>query len=154
MPKDSSATTLRRRTRPCSRPARCCGGPATTAPSPKSRSFTGRATTTGHCPRARSIAGESEPITAVREVAEETGYSGAPRQAADIGELSASKRRASRRCGTGRPRTVDGEFTPNDEVDELKWLPVSASDEAASSIHTTVRCCAGSPSCPPTPRPC
>ena len=32
-------------------------------------------------------------------------------------------------------RTVDGDFTPNDEVDELKWLPVSAAIKQVQYPH-------------------
>jgi 8-oxo-(d)GTP phosphatase len=78
-------------------------------------------------PKGKADAGESAPMTAVREVAEETGFRSA---------LGRSLTTVSYRVA-GRPKVVryfaaralDGEFTPNREVDRLEWLPVSDARE-------------------------
>ncbi|WP_123023856.1 8-oxo-(d)GTP phosphatase MutT1 [Mycolicibacterium stellerae] len=76
-------------------------------------------------PKGKVEAGESEPVTAVREVHEETGYT------AHLGRRLTSvtyriETQGIKKVQYWAARIVDGEFTPNDEVDELKWLPVSA----------------------------
>ncbi len=76
-------------------------------------------------PKGKVEVGESEPITAVREVREETGYN------SHLGRRLASVSYSAEKQGMKKvrywaARTVDGDFAPNDEVDELKWLPVSA----------------------------
>ncbi|MEO6081702.1 MAG: NUDIX hydrolase [Umezawaea sp.] len=80
-------------------------------------------------PKGKLDRGETVPAAAVREVHEETGYH------AVLG------RHVSRVHyeAFGRPKVVDyfsaralwGSFVPNDESDELRWLPV---DEAASLL--------------------
>jgi 8-oxo-dGTP pyrophosphatase MutT (NUDIX family) len=85
-------------------------------------------------PKGKVDAGESEPITAVREVSEETGYR------AHLGRrlTSVSYRVESqgiKKVQYWAARTVDGDFTPNDEVDELKWLPVSAAIKQVQYPH-------------------
>ncbi|MDT5007452.1 MAG: 8-oxo-(d)GTP phosphatase [Mycobacterium sp.] len=85
-------------------------------------------------PKGKVDAGESEPITAVREVAEETGYT------AHLGRRLTSvsyrvETQGIKKVRYWAARTVDGEFTPNDEVDELKWLPVSAAIKQVQYPH-------------------
>jgi 8-oxo-(d)GTP phosphatase len=85
-------------------------------------------------PKGKVDAGESEPITAVREVAEETGYR------AHLGRRLTSVRYRVETQGIKKvqywaARTVDGDFTPNDEVDELKWLPISAAIKQVQYPH-------------------
>src|SRR3954470_23307906 len=85
-------------------------------------------------PKGKVDAGESEPITAVREVAEETGYR------AHLGRRLTSVRYRVEKQGIKKvqywaARAVDGDFTPNDEVDELKWLPVSAAIKQVQYPH-------------------
>ena len=72
-------------------------------------------------PKGKVDPGETEPVTAVREVLEETGY------ASQLGRRLAS---VSYPIDSGvkhvrywAARTLGGEFVPNDEVDELLWLP-------------------------------
>lgn len=66
--------------------------------------------------------GEALPTTAVREIAEETGFE------VKLGKLLGSvsypvvDRTKVVYYWTGQ--VLSGEFTPNDEVDELRWLPV------------------------------
>ena len=89
----------------------------------RSRSCTARATTTGRCPRASSTparAGRRPPCARSR------------RRSGCAAGSGASCRR--RRTGPQGPRKVvrywmmeprDGEFVPNDEVDEMRWLPAA-----------------------------
>jgi 8-oxo-dGTP pyrophosphatase MutT (NUDIX family)/broad specificity phosphatase PhoE len=76
-------------------------------------------------PKGKVDVGESEPVTAVREVREETGYS------SHLGRRLTSvsypvENQGIKKVRYWAARAVDGDFAPNDEVDELKWLPVSA----------------------------
>ena len=85
-------------------------------------------------PKGKVDIGESEPLTAVREVHEETGYS------AHLGRrlMSVSypvDKQGIKKVRYWAARIVDGEFTPNDEVDELKWLPVSAAIKQLQYPH-------------------
>ena len=80
-------------------------------------------------PKGKLDVGETVPAAAVREVLEETGYHTV------LGRhVSQAHYRAF-----GRPKVVDyfsarvlwGDFVPNSEADELRWLPV---DEAAALV--------------------
>ncbi len=76
-------------------------------------------------PKGKVDVGENEPMTAVREVREETGFG------AHLGRRLASvsypvETQGIKKVRYWAARIADGEFTPNLEVDELKWLPVSA----------------------------
>lgn len=74
-------------------------------------------------PKGKVDPGETEPVTAVREVHEETGYT------AHLGRRLASVtypvEQGTKKVRYWAARHVGGSFTPNDEVDELKWLPVA-----------------------------
>ncbi|MEO3757199.1 NUDIX hydrolase [Mycobacterium sp. B14F4] len=74
-------------------------------------------------PKGKVDPGETEPVTAVREVREETGYT------AHLGRRLTSVNypveEGTKKVRYWAARHVRGEFTPNDEVDELKWMPVS-----------------------------
>ena len=64
------------------------------------------------------LQGENEPVTAAREVHEETGFS------AHLGRRLASvsypvEKQGIKKVRYWAARIVDGEFSPNDEVDEL-----------------------------------
>ncbi|WP_312864893.1 NUDIX hydrolase [Saccharothrix tamanrassetensis] len=73
-------------------------------------------------PKGKVDPGETVPAAAVREVLEETGYTAVLGRHLKTVEYTAF----------GKPKTVDffsarvagGAFAPNDEVDELRWLPV------------------------------
>lgn len=73
-------------------------------------------------PKGKVDVGENEPVTAVRELHEETGYR------AHLGRRLASVSypldEGVKKVRYWAARSRDGEFTPNDEVDELIWLPV------------------------------
>ncbi len=74
-------------------------------------------------PKGKVDPGETEPVTAVREVHEETGYT------AHLGRrliaVSYPVEHGVKKVRYWAARCVDGSFAPNDEVDELKWLPVA-----------------------------
>jgi 8-oxo-(d)GTP phosphatase len=76
-------------------------------------------------PKGKVDVGENEPMTAVREVREETGFG------SHLGRRLAAvsypvETQGIKKVRYWAARIVDGEFTPNPEVDELKWLPVTA----------------------------
>jgi 8-oxo-(d)GTP phosphatase len=74
-------------------------------------------------PKGKLDAGETEPVTAVREVDEETGY------AAVLGRrlaaVSYPVEQGTKKVRYWAARALGGEFVPNDEVDELAWMSVA-----------------------------
>ena len=74
-------------------------------------------------PKGKVDPGETEPVTAVREVAEETGYRS--HLGRRLTAVSYPVEQSIKRVRYWAARTVGGEFSPNSEVDELKWLPVA-----------------------------
>lgn len=82
-------------------------------------------------PKGKLERGETEEQAALREVEEETGL---------ICELGDELGFASYKDPKNRPKTVrywrmtatGGEFTPNDEVSELRWLEPAAAAEQLS----------------------
>ncbi|HJT93330.1 MAG TPA: NUDIX hydrolase [Mycobacterium sp.] len=74
-------------------------------------------------PKGKVDAGEAEPVTAVREVCEETGYTS--HLGRRLAAVSYPVEQGVKKVRYWAARCVDGTFTPNDEVDELKWLPVA-----------------------------
>jgi 8-oxo-dGTP pyrophosphatase MutT (NUDIX family) len=85
-------------------------------------------------PKGKVEVGESEPLTAVREIHEETGYSSHLGRRLSSVSYSVEKQ-GIKKVQYWAARIVDGEFTPNDEVDELKWLPVSAAVKQLQYPH-------------------
>lgn len=81
-------------------------------------------------PKGKLDPGETEAVTAVREVEEETGY------AAELGRRLASVtypvEQGTKRVRYWAARALGGEFVPNSEVDEMIWLPV---DAAMKRLH-------------------
>jgi 8-oxo-dGTP diphosphatase len=72
-------------------------------------------------PKGKLHADEHPLLGAVREVEEETGYRvtvGRP-----LGEVRYTKDGQPKRVRYWALRAVGGEFAPNDEVDEIRWLP-------------------------------
>jgi 8-oxo-dGTP diphosphatase len=98
-------------------------------------------------PKGKCLPGEHVLITAVREVAEET----------EIEVILGRKLRTVRYLSDGRPKQVDywearpaaqaadgadepaepAPFTPNEEVDELAWLPLTAAGDRLTYQHDT-----------------
>ena len=87
-------------------------------------------------PKGKRDEGESDAACALREVQEETGLTC---------RLGAELPSTSYRDNKGRPKTVrywamepiagDGEFTPNAEIDEIRWLPIPQAVKLLSYAH-------------------
>lgn len=80
-------------------------------------------------PKGKVEPGETEPVTAVREIEEETGFR------AHLGRRLASVcypvDTTTKRVRYWAGRCVGGEFAANTEVDDLKWLPA---DQAMTAL--------------------
>lgn len=74
-------------------------------------------------PKGKVDAGETEPVTAVREVREETGYRS--HLGRRLTAVSYPVEQGIKKVRYWAAREVDGEFAPNAEVDELRWLPIA-----------------------------
>jgi 8-oxo-(d)GTP phosphatase len=74
-------------------------------------------------PKGKVEPGETEPVAAVREVREETGYSS--RLGRRLVAVSYPVEQGIKKVRYWAATTVGGEFIPSAEVDELKWLPVA-----------------------------
>ncbi|OMC03325.1 NUDIX hydrolase [Mycobacterium sp. NS-7484] len=81
-------------------------------------------------PKGKLDPGEIEPVTAVREVNEETGHHAVLGRR--LGSISYDVPEGKKRVWYWAARATAGEFTPNDEVDKLVWLPI---DAAATELH-------------------
>ncbi|WP_051341328.1 NUDIX hydrolase [Pseudonocardia spinosispora] len=79
-------------------------------------------------PKGKLEHGESEPVAAIREIAEETGF--AARLGARLGETRYRVPQGNKIVYYWYARAGEGEFSPNDEVDELRWV----SPEAAGAL--------------------
>jgi 8-oxo-dGTP diphosphatase len=84
-------------------------------------------------PKGKVDPGETEPVTAVREVAEETGY--AAHLGRRLAAVSYPVDQNIKKVRYWTARAIGGEFSPNDEVDELKWLPVTEAVKAVRYAH-------------------
>jgi 8-oxo-dGTP pyrophosphatase MutT (NUDIX family)/phosphohistidine phosphatase SixA len=73
-------------------------------------------------PKGKVDPGETEPVTAVREVHEETGYTCVLGRR--LPSVSYQVDHGAKKVRYWAARAVDGSFSPNDEVDEMIWLPV------------------------------
>lgn len=73
-------------------------------------------------PKGKVDQGETEPVTAVREVHEETGYTA--HLGRRLAAVSYPLDQATKKVRYWAALGLDGVFSPNDEVDELLWLPV------------------------------
>lgn len=81
-------------------------------------------------PKGKVDPGESLPATAVREITEETGFRSVLESL--IGTTAYPlKENARKEVTYWSARALGGEFEPNSEVDELRWLPV---DEAKALV--------------------
>lgn len=74
-------------------------------------------------PKGKVDPGETGPVTAVREVLEETGHR--VRLGTRLGAVSYPVDKRAKKVHYWAARSLGGEFNPGDEVDELTWLPVS-----------------------------
>lgn len=82
-------------------------------------------------PKGKVDPGESLPTTAVREIAEETGFESVLESL--IGTTAYPLKENIRKEVTyWSARALDGRFEPNSEVDELRWLPVDEAKELVS----------------------
>jgi len=84
-------------------------------------------------PKGKVDPGETEPVTAVREVQEETGYSS--HLGRRLAAVSYPVEQGIKKVRYWSAREVAGEFSPNAEVDELKWLPVAEAIEQVVYPH-------------------
>jgi 8-oxo-(d)GTP phosphatase len=72
-------------------------------------------------PKGKLEIGEHPIVGAVREVWEETGYTGVPGR--PLGETRYLKDSSAKRVRYWAMQAVDGRFSPNAEVDQMMWLP-------------------------------
>ena len=72
-------------------------------------------------PKGKLAAGEHPVLGAIREVEEETGHKAEPGR--PLGEIRYAKDGLPKRVRYWAMRVVSGDFEPNDEVDQLMWLP-------------------------------
>lgn len=76
-------------------------------------------------PKGKVDPGEIEPVTAVREIAEETGFQAhLGRRLTSVSYPIEQGTKKVRYWAARVDPSVPGEFNPNDEVDKLLWLPV------------------------------
>jgi hypothetical protein len=114
-----------------------CGGPPRKAGS-RSRSRTAPATTTGRSPRESSTPARTGPVAALRETAEEIGQ---------IGKLGPELPPVRYQDRKGRDKVVrywlmkggDAPFTPNEEVDEVRWTPLEKAADRLTYRWTGTR---------------
>jgi broad specificity phosphatase PhoE/8-oxo-dGTP pyrophosphatase MutT (NUDIX family) len=81
-------------------------------------------------PKGKVDPGETEPVTAVREVHEETGHH--VQLGRRIASVSYPIEQRTKKVQYWSARNLGGSFAPNNEVDELIWLSVSASIKKVS----------------------
>ncbi|BBZ14640.1 8-oxo-dGTP diphosphatase [Mycobacterium branderi] len=81
-------------------------------------------------PKGKVDPGETEPVTAVREVFEETGHRA--HLGRRITTVSYPIEQGTKKVRYWAACSLGGSFTPNGEVDDLVWLPVSAAAKKLS----------------------
>ena len=84
-------------------------------------------------PKGKVDPGETEPVTAVREVLEETGHHA--HLGRRIATVSYPIEQGTKKVRYWAARSVGGEFTPNDEVDDLVWLPAAGAIKKVSYAY-------------------
>lgn len=84
-------------------------------------------------PKGKVDPGESLPATAAREIFEETGYS--VRLGKLIGKVAYPVQGRTKVVYYWLARVLDGEYSPNEETDELRWMKI---DEASSLLSYDV----------------
>ena len=78
-------------------------------------------------PKGKLESGETEPLTALREVAEETGYTA--QLGRRLGTVTYPIQQGTKRVWYWAAKATGGDFAPNGEVDKLVWLPIDAAME-------------------------
>ena len=81
-------------------------------------------------PKGKVDPGETEPVTAVREVLEETGHH--VQLGRRIASVSYPIEQRTKKVQYWSARNLGGSFAPNNEVDELTWMSVSAAIKKVS----------------------
>ncbi|AKE41067.1 7,8-dihydro-8-oxoguanine-triphosphatase [Corynebacterium kutscheri] len=81
-------------------------------------------------PKGKIEADESLPVTAVREILEETGYE--TRLNKLLGRVYYPVKDRTKVVYYWTASVTGGTFTPNNEVDELRWLPIDQARELLS----------------------
>lgn len=81
-------------------------------------------------PKGKLNWGETAPVAAVRELAEETGF--LARLGRRLGEVRYPALEGMKVVYYWSARAVSGVFHPNAEVDELRWLELDAADQLLS----------------------
>jgi 8-oxo-dGTP pyrophosphatase MutT (NUDIX family)/phosphohistidine phosphatase SixA len=81
-------------------------------------------------PKGKVDPGETEPVTAVREVFEETGHH--VQLGRRIASVSYPIEQRTKKVQYWSARSLGGSFAPNNEVDDLIWLPVAAAIKKVS----------------------
>lgn len=84
-------------------------------------------------PKGKIDSGETEPVTAVREVREETGHQA--HLGRRITAISYPIEQGTKKVRYWAARSVGGRFAPNSEVDELIWLPVTEAMKKVGYAH-------------------
>lgn len=79
--------------------------------------------------------GESLPTTAAREIAEETGYR--VKLGKLVGKVTYPVQGRTKVVYYWMGQVLDGEFVPNDEVDEIRWLPFEKACELLTYVVDT-----------------
>lgn len=84
-------------------------------------------------PKGKVDAGETQPVTAVREVLEETGYR--VHLGRRLGTVSYPVDRGVKKVRYWAARDLGGEFSAGSEVDDLIWLPVPDAMKKVAYSH-------------------
>ncbi len=84
-------------------------------------------------PKGKVDPGETEPVTAVREVFEETGHRVCLGRR--IASVSYPIEQGTKKVRYWAARSLGGSFIPGNEVDELVWLPVPSAIKKLSYGH-------------------
>ena len=96
-------------------------------------------------PKGKVDPGETEPVTAVREVHEETGYSSILGRR--LAAVSYPVEQGIKKVRYWAARRVDGDFSPNAKSTSSSGCPLPRRS-SIWSIRTIEKCCAASPNNP------
>jgi 8-oxo-dGTP diphosphatase len=84
-------------------------------------------------PKGKVDPGETEPVTAVREVFEETGHH--VELGRRVATVSYPIEQRTKKVQYWSARSLGGSFAPNNEVDDLLWLPAPAAIKKVSYAY-------------------